>query len=98
MTIKILVVDNYDSFVFTLVGYVQQFGAETTVIRNDDLTSAEARDLAEQHDGVRSRPAPAHPPRPVSASTSSTGPPSATNLSSGCASVTRRLPRPSAGP
>lgn len=61
MTIKILVVDNYDSFVFTLVGYVQQFGAETTVIRNDDLTSAEARDLAEQHDGVLLSPGPGAP-------------------------------------
>ena len=27
----ILVVDNYDSFVFTIVGYLQQLGAETTV-------------------------------------------------------------------
>ena len=37
---KILVIDNYDSFVFTLVGYVQQFGAETTVIRNDDIPAS----------------------------------------------------------
>ena len=28
---RILVIDNYDSFVFTLVGYIQQLGAETTV-------------------------------------------------------------------
>ena len=33
---RILVIDNYDSFVFTLVGYLQQLGAETTVIRNDE--------------------------------------------------------------
>ncbi|MBK0296679.1 anthranilate synthase component II, partial [Bacillus sp. S34] len=32
---KILVVDNYDSFVYTLNGYVQQLGAETDVVRND---------------------------------------------------------------
>ena len=31
----ILVIDNYDSFVYTLVGYVQELGADTTVIRND---------------------------------------------------------------
>ena len=30
---KILVIDNYDSFVFTLVGYIQQLGAQTTVVR-----------------------------------------------------------------
>ncbi len=34
---KILVIDNYDSFVYTLVGYLQELGAETTVVRNDDL-------------------------------------------------------------
>ena len=37
-TTKILVVDNYDSFVYTLVGYLQELGAETTVVRNDDVT------------------------------------------------------------
>ncbi|RUQ21748.1 MULTISPECIES: glutamine amidotransferase-related protein [Kocuria] len=61
MTIKILVVDNYDSFVFTLVGYVQQFGAETTVIRNDALTTEEAIRLAEEHDGVLLSPGPGAP-------------------------------------
>ena len=42
---RILVIDNYDSFVFTLVGYIQQLGAETTVIRNDEyeLDSYQAR-------------------------------------------------------
>ena len=46
MTVKILVVDNYDSFVYTLVGYLQQLGAQTTVIRNDDLGEDAARELA----------------------------------------------------
>lgn len=45
-TTKILVVDNYDSFVYTLVGYLQELGAETTVVRNDDVTLAEAIELA----------------------------------------------------
>ena len=45
---RILVIDNYDSFVFTLVGYLQQLGAETTVIRNDehDLDTARTRSRA----------------------------------------------------
>jgi len=33
---RILVVDNYDSFVFTIVGYLSQLGAETVVHRNDE--------------------------------------------------------------
>jgi para-aminobenzoate synthetase component II len=32
---RVLVIDNYDSFVYTIVGYLRQMGAETTVIRND---------------------------------------------------------------
>jgi para-aminobenzoate synthetase component 2 len=32
---RILVIDNYDSFVYTIVGYLRQMGAETLVIRND---------------------------------------------------------------
>jgi len=32
---RILVIDNYDSFVYTIVGYLRQMGAETVVVRND---------------------------------------------------------------
>ena len=32
---RILVVDNYDSFVYTIVGYLDQLGADTVVVRND---------------------------------------------------------------
>ena len=39
--VNILVLDNYDSFVYTLNGYLQQLGAETTVMRNDAITEAE---------------------------------------------------------
>ena len=39
---RILVVDDYDSFVFTIVGYLQQFGAECEVVRNDAVTPADA--------------------------------------------------------
>lgn len=58
---KILVIDNYDSFVFTLVGYIQQLGAETTVVRNDEVTLDEAVTLAKKHDGVLISPGPGAP-------------------------------------
>jgi anthranilate synthase component 2 len=35
----ILVVDNYDSFTYNLVHYLAELGAETRVVRNDDLTA-----------------------------------------------------------
>src|SRR6056297_3306326 len=35
---RILVVDNYDSFVFNLVQYLEQLGADVTVVRNDEVT------------------------------------------------------------
>ncbi|GAB3193517.1 anthranilate synthase component II [Nesterenkonia suensis] len=58
---RILVVDNYDSFVYTLVGYLRELEAETTVIRNDDLTEAEAISLAGEYDGVLISPGPGAP-------------------------------------
>ncbi|WP_309126164.1 gamma-glutamyl-gamma-aminobutyrate hydrolase family protein, partial [Kocuria sp.] len=61
MAVKILVVDNYDSFVYTLVGYLQQLGARTTVIRNDDLDDAAACALADEHQGVLLSPGPGAP-------------------------------------
>lgn len=53
---SILVVDNYDSFVWTIVGYLQQLGARTTVVRNDDVPT----DLTE-FDGVLVSPGPGTP-------------------------------------
>ena len=38
----ILVIDNYDSFTYNLVHYLAELGAETHVVRNDDLTTDEA--------------------------------------------------------
>ncbi len=35
---RILVVDNSDSFVYNLVQYVAQLGAEVVVLRNDEVT------------------------------------------------------------
>ncbi|WP_426997612.1 anthranilate synthase component II [Pseudarthrobacter sp. N5] len=60
-TTKILVIDNYDSFVYTLVGYLQELGAETTVVRNDDVTLGEAIEMAETRDGVLVSPGPGTP-------------------------------------
>ena len=54
---RILVVDNYDSFVYNLVQYLGQIGAETTVLRNDEVTLEMARDF----DGVLVSPGPGTP-------------------------------------
>jgi len=61
MSTSILVVDNYDSFVYTLVGYLQELGAQTTVIRNDDVSPEDARELAAARDGVLVSPGPGAP-------------------------------------
>ena len=54
---RVLVVDNYDSFVFTIVGYLQQLGAETTVVRNDAISP----EAAAEFDGVLVSPGPGTP-------------------------------------
>lgn len=54
---RILVVDNYDSFVFNLVQYLAQLGAEVTVKRNDEVTTDEALD----YDGILLSPGPGTP-------------------------------------
>jgi len=54
---KILVVDNYDSFVFNLVQYLQQLGAECTVVRNDAIKVSEA----DKYDGILISPGPGTP-------------------------------------
>ena len=54
---KILVVDNYDSFVFNLVQYLQQLGAQCTVVRNDEIKVSEA----DKYDGVLISPGPGTP-------------------------------------
>lgn len=58
---RILVVDNYDSFVYTLVGYLRELGADTLVVRNDAVTADEARELAAERDGVLLSPGPGTP-------------------------------------
>jgi para-aminobenzoate synthetase component 2 len=53
----ILVVDNYDSFVFTIVGYLQQIGADCEVARNDAVSPADGANF----DGVLVSPGPGNP-------------------------------------
>jgi para-aminobenzoate synthetase component II len=59
---RVLVVDNYDSFVYNLVQYLAQLGAECVVWRNDDdaLTAPDALDGV---DGVLISPGPSTPER-----------------------------------
>jgi anthranilate/para-aminobenzoate synthase component II len=59
----ILVVDNYDSFVYTLNGYLHQLGATTDVIRNDDVTIDEVPALIARYDGILVSPGPGTPCR-----------------------------------
>ena len=54
---RILVVDNYDSFVFNLVQYLAQLGAEIEVRRNDAITTQEAATF----DGILLSPGPGSP-------------------------------------
>jgi para-aminobenzoate synthetase component 2 len=57
MPARILVVDNYDSFVYTIVGYLAQLGAECVVRRNDAVEVADAAAF----DGVLLSPGPGAP-------------------------------------
>ncbi|CAB4569986.1 MAG: anthranilate synthase component II [Actinobacteria bacterium] len=58
---KILVLDNYDSFVYTLSGYLQQLGATTDVVRNDAVSAKELPQLMKKYDGVLISPGPGTP-------------------------------------
>jgi para-aminobenzoate synthetase component 2 len=57
--LRILVIDNYDSFVYNLVQYLGELGAETTVWRNDAATVDDVRALGP--DGLLISPGPGHP-------------------------------------
>lgn len=56
---RILVIDSYDSFVYNLVQYLGELGAEPIVHRNDRITVDEAIELAP--DGVLLSPGPGRP-------------------------------------
>jgi para-aminobenzoate synthetase component 2 len=55
------VLDNYDSFVYTLSGYLQQLGATTDVVRNDAVSAKELPELMKKYDGVLISPGPGTP-------------------------------------
>ncbi len=58
---RVLVVDNYDSFVYTLNGYLRQLGAETEVIRNDDIPEMDVAARIADYDAVLLSPGPGTP-------------------------------------
>ena len=59
---RVLVLDNYDSFVFNLVQYLQQLRAETVVLRNDEFDVADPGALDRLGvDGVLISPGPGTP-------------------------------------
>ena len=57
---RILVVDNYDSFVYNIVSYLAQIGAEVDVWRNDDERFS-SDDWVGAYDGVLLSPGPGTP-------------------------------------
>ena len=58
---RVLVVDNYDSFVYTLNGYLRQLGAETDVVRNDTVAVDDLAARIREYDGVLVSPGPGKP-------------------------------------
>jgi para-aminobenzoate synthetase component 2 len=54
---KILVIDNFDSFVFNLVQYLEQLGAEVEVVRNNEVNL----DSLDKYDGILLSPGPGTP-------------------------------------
>ncbi|NMN95293.1 aminodeoxychorismate/anthranilate synthase component II [Antrihabitans stalactiti] len=60
---RILVVDNYDSFVFNLVQYLGQLGTNAVVWRNDDPKLADLDAVAAEFDGILLSPGPGTPQR-----------------------------------
>jgi para-aminobenzoate synthetase component 2 len=58
---RVLVVDNYDSFVYTLNGYLLQLGAETVVVRNDAFGADDAASVIGEYDAVLLSPGPGTP-------------------------------------
>jgi anthranilate synthase/aminodeoxychorismate synthase-like glutamine amidotransferase len=59
LPMRVLVIDSYDSFVYNLVQYLGELGADPIVVRNDEITVAEA--LAIEPDGVLLSPGPGRP-------------------------------------
>lgn len=58
---SIFILDNYDSFVYTLAGYVRQLGAEIEVVRNDAFDEDDIADRLAGFDGILISPGPGTP-------------------------------------
>ena len=58
---RIFVLDNYDSFVYTLAGYLKQLGAEVDVVRNDAFPEGEIAARVAGYDGILISPGPGNP-------------------------------------
>jgi anthranilate synthase/aminodeoxychorismate synthase-like glutamine amidotransferase len=59
MAANVVVIDNYDSFVYNLVQYLGELGAEPTVFRHDEITVDEL--AARNADGILISPGPGNP-------------------------------------
>ncbi|GAC57714.1 anthranilate synthase component II [Gordonia hirsuta DSM 44140 = NBRC 16056] len=60
---RILVIDNYDSFVYNLVQYLGQLGVRAEVWRNDDARLEDLPAVVGQYDGILLSPGPGVPER-----------------------------------
>lgn len=58
---RIFVLDNYDSFVYTLAGYLRQLGADVDVVRNDAFDESEIATRIVGYDGILISPGPGNP-------------------------------------
>jgi para-aminobenzoate synthetase component II len=58
---RVLVIDNYDSFVYTLDGYLRELGAETEVVRNDAIGAGILASRIAEYDAVLLSPGPGKP-------------------------------------
>lgn len=58
---RVLVVDNHDSFVHTLVGYLEELGADVTMIESDAVDDAALSLLLPQFDALLLSPGPGAP-------------------------------------
>jgi len=59
MSPRVLVIDNYDSFVYILVQYLGELGVEPIVVRNDKTTIEQVQEMAP--DGILISPGPGTP-------------------------------------
>ena len=55
----LLMIDNYDSFVYNLVRYFEELGEEIKVVRNDKITIKEIKEM--NIDGIVISPGPKSP-------------------------------------